>query len=793
MTTQFASGRSSVLAPAVYITSGGLIQGGNNTYFFWLQCRARSGYNQPSTPFSIVIPNNSTVSIVIPGLSYTESEDWHEFLIYTSTTNDFTTARLVGTYAALQVNQVTHTTLGSNTPLSTDISQIILTQDYHLNFSSTIDVPANLPIIPVHGMRRFITSLSRTYRYSAIAIDTANADTVLIAATGRWLYSKSSNLVENPTSLTTSINGCNQDINLSDENPDLIFAVYDVTGNIGTPIRYYLKSASNTLIAKGTRITLSVRIDNKDMTDNFSGLLDVIIYGKVATSNYSLDTTNMLSAGSVVPYDHFTRNILLEDDLLADEFLLLSVTPRFSAIDVDTTITASVSLSIYPYFDSNVSSYSESNIAIGDLIFSESDNRLVVPYGLGVLRVLEGSGCINLYTFRNAVVEDLTVVVSNTVNQTVRIARTGVTTISSPTLTQPQRALFSTVGRYTTASSFSTPTTLTDGQAVQYTLTIEKNGDYNTVNPLYRDLAIRGLQNKAKLNTNKVQIIIKSGSIYKGFIITIDPTLGLITGTISDWSAGTILTETVINAYTQGLFAPVSITHLAIGAGATVPAGQVSIAYSFFYDNSSVSDISHATSEGCIATSFLPYKDTYNRALFWADSTSNIDTLKALVYPYRTNEQVRKVITNGLSYTYKQSDIRTADNLYVVQPIDNQGRWIHEFFQVDQNQTFTKAQYVKRNVQVFSSTLVLDLSIGNQDVVLTDNTIISFSNFQDGGCWLLFLQQGGTGNYTVNFTAVDWGLFGVPVLSTTVGKFDIITIISRASKLYGLYSSGFIT
>ena len=793
MTTQFASGRSSVLAPAVYITTGGLIQGANNTYYFWLQCRGRMGYNQPSTPFSVTIPNNSTVSIVIPGLSYIESEDWHEFLIYTSTTNDFNTARLVGTYAALQSNQITHTILGSNTPLSTDPKQIVLAQDYHLNFSSMVALATDLPAVPLHGMRRFITSLSRTYRYDATSTATANNDTVLTATTGRWLYSESSNLIENPTSLTTSINGCDQNINLADENPDLIFARYDVTGNVGTPIRYYLKSASNTTVAKGTRIVLSVRIDNKDVTDDFSGLLDIVVYGKVVTSNYSLDTTNMPSAGSVVSYDHFTRNILLEDDLLTDELLLLSVTPRFAATDIDTTITASVSLSLYPYFDSNISSYNEANIAIGDLIFSESDRRLVVPYGLGVLRVLEGSGCVNLYTFRNAAAEDLTIAVSNTANQTIRIARTGVATIDIPTISQPRRALFSTAGRYTSASTFSTPATLTAGQAVQYTLTIEKNGDYNTINPLYNDLAIRGLQNKAKLNTDKVQIIIKSNSVYKGFIVTIDPTLGSITGTISDWSTGTTLTDTVINTYTQGLFAPASTTHLAIGAGATIPAGQVSIAYSFFYDNSSVADISHAVIDGCITTNFLSYKDTYDRALFWADSTTTLDTLKALVYPQRTDEQIRKVIANSLSYTYKQSDTRTADNLYIVQPTDAQGRWVHEFFQVDQNQTFTKAQYVKRNVQTFSSTLTLDLSIGNQDVVLTANTIITFSNFQDGGCWLLFLEQGGIGNYTVNFTAVDWGLFGIPILSTTVGKFDIITIISRANKLYGLYSSGFIT
>lgn len=791
MTTQFAAGRESLLAPAVYITTGGAVQGGGNTYYFWLQARSRIGYNNESTPFSVAIPNNSIVSVVIPGLSYLISEDWHEFLVYTSTTNDFSSSRLVGVYKALQSNQITRTTLGSNTPLSTDPKQLVFTLDNQINFSSTVANAAALPAVPINGARRFITSLSRLYRYDATSIATANGDTVLTATTGRWLYSASTNLIENPVSLTTDINGCNQNINLADESLDLIYATYDVSGNVGTPIRFYLKSASNTTVAKGTRISLSVRVDGVDHTDDFSGLLDVTVEGKVSTTNYALSTTNMPSTGSVVPYDHFAKNILLEDDLLPDTYLLVTVTPRFAATDIDTNITPSVGLSLYPYFDSNTSSYNETNLAVGDLIFADTNRRLVVPYGIGVLRVLEGSGCVNLYTFRNATVENLTVALNNTPNQTVRIARTGVTTIGAATTTQPRRASFSTVARYTAPSAFNTPSVLTAGQNVQYTLTIEKNGVYNPINPLYADEALRGIDTQAQINTNKVQVVVNAGGVYKGFVITIDPTLTSITGTISDWSSGTTLLIGDLTARTQGLFACTSTTHISTGAGGTIPAGAVSVAYSFYHDGASVSDISHSTEDGCITTEFLQYKDTYNRGQYWADPVVDITALQALIYPVRVNEQTRKVISNGLSYTYKQDSTRTSDSLYCLTPTDNQGRWIHEYFQADQNQIFTKAQYVLRNTRTFSSTLALDLSTGNQDVVLTANTTLTFTNHQDGGCWLLFLEQGGSGSYTVIFTGVDWGLFGIPVLSTAVGKFDIITIVSRGSKLYGLYSSGF--
>jgi len=145
MTTQFAAGRSKLLSPAVYNIGSGSVMGGNNNYFFWLQCRNRIGYNFPSLPFSLTVPNNCSLGVVIPAISYLVAEDWHEFLVYTSTTNNFATSRLVGVYKALQTDQITRTTLGSNTPLETDPKQLTFTLDQHINFSSTVATPAGLP------------------------------------------------------------------------------------------------------------------------------------------------------------------------------------------------------------------------------------------------------------------------------------------------------------------------------------------------------------------------------------------------------------------------------------------------------------------------------------------------------------------------------------------------------------------------------------------------------------------------------------------------------------------------
>jgi hypothetical protein len=183
--------------------------------------------------------------------------------------------------------------------------------------------------------------------------------------------------------------------------------------------------------------------------------------------------------------------------------------------------------------------------------------------------------------------------------------------------------------------------------------------------------------------------------------------------------------------------------------------------------------------------------DTRIRSQFWADDIGTLAALKALVYPARSHNQVRRCNATQFAYTYLSSDTRVADDLNVIAPTDNIGRWVHEFFQVDRNQEFTAAQYVKRNVVPFGSTVTCNLLAGNQDLTLTGNTTVDFSGIQDGGCWVLFVVQGGTGGYTVTWTGVDWGGYGVPVLSSIVGRFDIITIISRGNKLYGLRAPGF--
>ena len=81
-----------------------------------------------------------------------------------------------------------------------------------------------------------------------------------------------------------------------------------------------------------------------------------------------------------------------------------------------------------------------------------------------------------------------------------------------------------------------------------------------------------------------------------------------------------------------------------------------------------------------------------------------------------------------------------------------------------------------------------------QSIVLTESTTLTISNPVDGVPAVLFIEQGGSGSYTVTWPGtVLWAGGSAPTLSTTVGKVDMITFVyhSGNSKYYATAAIGF--
>ena len=94
-----------------------------------------------------------------------------------------------------------------------------------------------------------------------------------------------------------------------------------------------------------------------------------------------------------------------------------------------------------------------------------------------------------------------------------------------------------------------------------------------------------------------------------------------------------------------------------------------------------------------------------------------------------------------------------------------------------------------------SNTLTANLNSGDVvRVTMTQNiTTINLSNAAEGVIYILELIQGGTGSYTVTWPAtIDFGNYGAPILSTTVGRKDLIYLYRSNGKFLASYGTGYI-
>lgn len=91
-----------------------------------------------------------------------------------------------------------------------------------------------------------------------------------------------------------------------------------------------------------------------------------------------------------------------------------------------------------------------------------------------------------------------------------------------------------------------------------------------------------------------------------------------------------------------------------------------------------------------------------------------------------------------------------------------------------------------RSLTISSSTETIDLSQGNLfKLTLSASTTLTLSNPQES-VYIFKIIQGGSGSNTVTFPSnVKWASASAPTLTTTLGAWDIITLVYD-----GVYFSG---
>ena len=170
--TIYASSRA-LSVPDITTASGGTIAAG--TYYFWLVRRTRGGYTLPSPVKSLTVAANGTITIASSNFNTLSYEGIHETLISVSTTNDYTTSRVIYKFNHFAADYITPTTP----------TNVIITANNTINGATTYNNPSNVSALTglLTGYRIQLNSNGFVYEYSPGATDAIDNVTIL---TLRW-------------------------------------------------------------------------------------------------------------------------------------------------------------------------------------------------------------------------------------------------------------------------------------------------------------------------------------------------------------------------------------------------------------------------------------------------------------------------------------------------------------------------------------------------------------------------------------------------------------------------------
>lgn len=321
MKTTLGHGRSSFIAPTITVENSGSIAGGNNTYYFWLKAKNRVGFSAPSAVKSLVIANSRGIRISAANFAVNNWEDWKEFYIFASTTNDFSTSHVIYRQDVYEDDQYTPLT-----PVD-----VVITNNYVLNDSTfTVADSTSLPINVPNGFRVKVTSINKTYEYIIGSSKVVDNVTVIAATGGQWLVVKSNSLTETSTD-------CDLELYQID-GTTLNIAPLKALVNSPVGVMYYILNNTDQPITTG-ELTLNAYTSDP----NLSLTYDVGVIGYLNISTNVLDTTDIQYVGTVINLPDTT--LQLSKSLPANNALVIKVTPR---IQLATDITRGAYITLYP-------------------------------------------------------------------------------------------------------------------------------------------------------------------------------------------------------------------------------------------------------------------------------------------------------------------------------------------------------------------------------------------------------------------------------------------------------------
>ena len=315
MKTTYASSKT-LVAPTVSTVGGGSLTAG--TYYLWLVRRNRAGYSQPSPSASITV--SASGSIVISSATFTtlSYEDVRESLISISSTNTYTTSRVIYKFSHFASDYITPVT-------PTDVTLSVLN-------NSTYNNPSDISTLTglLTGSRAALNSNGFVYEFLSGSAESVDNITVLAHSSGRWLKTRASSLYE-----TTAL--AEIDV-ISADQETLLVAPLENINSIPVPIKYWIVNDTG-----GTLTGLRLNLSEYTSDPAIRLIFGVKIIGYINLTSFVLDTTGIDNLGVIQEYP--TLDIALNKGIPNGSAVVIEVTPSSQLLD---GISAKTFISIYP-------------------------------------------------------------------------------------------------------------------------------------------------------------------------------------------------------------------------------------------------------------------------------------------------------------------------------------------------------------------------------------------------------------------------------------------------------------
>lgn len=633
MRVQYASGRENLCALNLTTIAGSLTAG---TYYFWLQGRNDVGYNLPGPVSQVAVNGSQGIQLTIPSAAYIEGENWHQYTVLISQTNDVTNSKLL---------------------LVFDRESLVLPYSLDLTIPSNLateEQVAALPLSAINGKVLNQVSDGLVYYYNSFS-----------SLWNRHYDGYNLGTIDDTTDIGL---GCDTPVSLIDNTRYVINYSYALNGSKGKSRKYwvYNDQPSPVVLEKGRQVGITASIQEFDLSSLFFNLLKVVFEGYFdrTTEEFIFLQDNVADFSYLnveIPYTENMENLILERNLESNQAFQFSVFPEFDISELGLGLNLAPVASIIgltPFLVPRGGRATDLGELLGDVIIGTDPNlRRVYPTtGLSAF-VDTGISVINGQIAKTRTPTNVLNLAPNQANQVVAINSGGnvypVTTALRGN--ERQRALVSTLAGTTAASIF---TTQAEGNAnPNLSVTV----DYpSIIRSTYPDV-IAG-SNKATFNADEVLVYVRKRNTLDGAIVETRLAQGLTpTNTTQDIFSflyeELVLFAGTIPSSTFSFFEP-SLTSAQVDVQNTTGGFFYDFALAFRYNGNTVTDISHSTLDGNV------YELIYNLA----EIGESLENLEQAVASFEGRIDTLEDLTTNSNFWGLNVD--TRDDLKALASVD---------------------------------------------------------------------------------------------------------------------------